>query len=97
MSALKRLHLGSARAVTSLQPLRPLAVLDELVLDATTRVCDYSDLQYLAALRRLEVAELQWPPPTHADSVNFLHNMTQLRSLVWSPRVRDLDYSPFWD
>jgi hypothetical protein len=94
MHQLRSLHLGSATALTTLEPLGSIQSLRELSIVGSKRVTDYAPVGRLVELEKLTIVESINGPNQHAESIEFLRGLTNLKELLFTPRVTSLDYSP---
>ena len=96
MGRLRTLHLRGASSVEDLAPLSHLAGVGELLIEGLRRVRDLSPISAMSSVTDLELGG-DWMSPriAHVDSVGFLRDMPQLRSLVLHTiAADDLDYTP---
>ena len=92
MPHLAELHLESATSVTTIEPLRTMTQLLDLTLGNTVRLRDFSPLGELTNLRQLTIGG-GGEARIHAESLNFLLSLRELRKLnCWVVPI-DLDYS----
>lgn len=96
MRDLVTLRLGGASSVQSLEPLKEIPALKELTVESLKHVRDLSPVGSLPNVRDLELGG-DWMSPrnVHVDSIEFLRQMPQLRTLVLHTMIVDnKDYTP---
>ena len=96
MKHLTILHLGGASSVRSLEPLKELPALGELMVESLKHVRDLSPIGELSTVQDLELGG-DWKSPrnVHVDSIEFLRQMPQLRRLILHSMIVDSkDYTP---
>ena len=96
MVHLETLVLGGASSVRTVEPLTVLRKLHTLRLESLRFAKDLSPLRRLTSVTDLEFGgDWQSPRNAHVESIAFLAEMPQLRSLVMQTLiVDDRDYSP---
>ena len=96
MSQLSILQLRGASSVRSVEPLTGLRRLEALLLESLRHARDLSPIGQMEAVTALDLGG-DWMSPriAHIDSIAFLRQMPQLRSLLLhTVIVDDLDYGP---
>ena len=99
LKKLKFLDIGSGAGVESLRPIGRLVTLNGLCLENFQKISDYSELTSLQQLESLSIhGDGMGPQYVKVDSVEFLREMPQLRSLsLLTIRLQNKDYSPILD
>ena len=96
LQELEYLHIGSGNGVLSIEPLAQLKNLVVLSVENFQKIMDYRPL---TALENLELLSIEGdglsPNYIHIDSLDFLHDMKQLRAFhLATARVASKDYTP---
>lgn len=96
LQALKYLHIGSGRSVSSINPIAKLKNLVALSIENFQKIEDYSALSALKHLESLSLeGDFAAPRNLRLQSLSFLRHMPLLRSFsLLTARVLDKDYSP---
>lgn len=96
LSELEYLHIGSGAGVQSIEGLCSLEKLLVLTIENFQKIEDYSGLKHLTQLETLYISGDSWAPKNiHINDLEFLKEMTQLRSFsLFSTQVRNKDISP---
>jgi hypothetical protein len=99
MKSLSVLTLRGASRVRSVAPIAQLSSLDALLIESLRHVRDLSPIAQTGSITALELGG-DWMSRriAHVDSIAFMRQMPQLRSLLLHTIiVDDLDYSPILD
>ena len=96
LSSLKCLFIGSGASVKSIAPIAKLVALESLAVENFQKISNYSEFSNLQNLKSLEISGDGLSPKfIHIDSLEFLHQMPGLTSLViLTARLKSKDYSP---
>ncbi|GAA2074033.1 hypothetical protein [Microbacterium hatanonis] len=93
LTRLRELTLGGASAITDLNPVAQLRGLTHLSVENARKLRDYTPLGQLTGLRYLSVDRGITGSRADAESIDFVRDLPNLRTLYWDPRVAPGDYS----